>query len=136
MAKLVCEDGTLRVYELETNEREFCFTTKEGFAKPEGKWIEIKPEGIATEHNGVLQAFTDAILQGTNLIAKGEEGIKGLMISNAMHLSSWLGKAISLPINEKLFLNELNKKRKTSQKKENIVEAVLDTEGSYGGNHI
>ena len=91
---------------------------------------------MATEHNGILQAFADAILQGTNLIAKGEEGIKGLMISNAMHLSSWLGKTISLPINEKLFLNELNKKRKTSQKKENIVEAVLDTEGSYVGNHI
>ena len=38
-----------------------------------------------TGHKGITQNWVDAILHGTPLIAPGEEGIKGLMISNAMH---------------------------------------------------
>ena len=50
------------------------------------------------------------ILEGTPLLAPGTEGIKGVTIANAMHLSSWLGKDIELPFSEDLFLAELNKK--------------------------
>ena len=32
------------------------------------------------------------------------------MLSNAMHLSSWLGKDVELPFNEDLYLSELNKR--------------------------
>ena len=54
--------------------------------------------------------FTEAILEGTPLLAPGTEGIKGVMLSNAMHLSSWLGKDVELPFNEDLYLSELNKR--------------------------
>ena len=59
-----------------------------------------------------------------------EEGINGLMISNAMHLSSWTGKTVTLPIDEDLFLEELNKRRATSRLKTGA-SVTLDTEGTY-----
>ena len=58
------------------------------------------------------------------------EGIHGLTLSNAMHLSSWLEKDIQIPFDEELFLEELNKRRLSSRKKEGT-GVVFDTEGSY-----
>lgn len=131
-AKLVCENGKLMAYIMEENEREFCFTTKEGFGQPKGEWQEIKTEGENTQHMGVLQAFTGAILNGTPLVAKGQEGIRGLTLSNAMHLSSWLGRPVEMPLDEDLFLEELNKRRSNSAKKTSVTETTFDTTGTYG----
>lgn len=131
-AKLVCEDGKLMMYEMKVSEREFCFTSSEGFAKPEGAWTEVDAPGENTQHNGVLAAFADAILHGGELVAKGQEGINGLTLSNAMHLSSWLGHPVELPLDEELFLEELNKRRKQSKKKENVSGVTFNTEGTYG----
>ncbi len=131
-AKLVCENGKLMMYEMKENEREFCFSSSEGFAKPEGEWKEVDAPGENTQHNGVLAAFADAILHGGELVAKGQEGINGLSLSNAMHLSSWLGHPVELPIDEELFLEELNQRRKHSKKKEGVSGVTFNTEGTYG----
>jgi predicted dehydrogenase len=131
-AKIVCEHGKISMFEMKQNEREFCFTTKEGFAKPEGEWVEVETDGENPQHVGVLRAFAGAILRGEKLVANGVEGIRGLTLSNAMHLSSWLDKTIEIPFDEELFLQELNKRRANSKKKTNVVEKVFDTEGSYG----
>lgn len=131
-AKIVSENGTLEVFELDQNEREFCFTTKEGFAQPKGRFIIPETDGANPQHNGVLEKFAAAIHDGTPLVAEGMEGIRGLEISNAMHLSSWLKREITLPIDEELFLSELNKKIQSSRHKKNVEEVVFQTEGTYG----
>ena len=79
---------------------------------------------------GVLNAFAGKILRGEPLVAEGCEGINGLTLSNAMHLSSWLGHPVEIPFDEELFLSELNKRRATSQKKESK-EITFSTEGTY-----
>lgn len=71
------------------------------------------------------------ILNGAPLVADGCEGINGLMLSNAMHLSSWLGKKVTLPVDEELFYSLLSERVAKSQKKVSSAGAVLDTEGSY-----
>lgn len=131
-AQIVCENGEIKVYELVCNEREYCYTTQEGFKKPEGQWIPIETDGENPQHMGVLNAFAGAILRGEPLVAEGIEGIHGLMLSNAMHLSSWLNKPVEFPVDEDLFFEELNKKRKNSVKKGNVEEITFHTEGSYG----
>ena len=131
-AKIVCEDGKIAVYEMEMSEREFCFSTKEGFGKPDGKWITVETDGENPQHAGVLRAFAGAVLRGEKLVAEGVEGIKGLTLSNAMHLSSWLNKTVEIPFDEELFLQELNKRRAHSKHKENVCETTFDTKGSYG----
>jgi len=130
-AKIVSENNELKVFELNVSERELCFTTSNGFPTAEGKWLDIETDGLSLQHVGVINAFAGKILHGTPLVAEGYEGINGLTLSNAMHLSSWLGKAIELPFDEDLFLEELNKKRQTSKKKDTVVETTFNTEGTY-----
>ena len=105
--KLVAENGKLTLWELSCTIDEFSRTNTEMFAAPEATEIEVETDGKNQQHAGVLNAFAGAILRGEPLIANGIEGINGLMISNAMHLSAWLGKSVTLPIDEELFYYEL-----------------------------
>jgi predicted dehydrogenase len=129
--KLVCEENAnLTIYKLDQNEREFCKTAKGGFDKPEMTVADIRTDGSNEQHVGVLKAFAGKILRGTPLIAEGYEGINGLTLSNAMHLSSWLDTTIKLPLDEDRFLAELNKRRALSPKKQGS-GTVFDTGSSY-----
>ena len=102
------------------------------FAKPPCHETTLELDGKNPQHIGVLNAFAAAILRGEPLVADGVEGIHGLELSNAMHLSSWLEKPGSLPIDEDLFLEKLNEHRANSKKKENVQDITFDTTGSYG----
>lgn len=130
LGKLVCEHDRLTLYRLSENERSFCRTARGGFDMPEYTVEEVETDGRNEQHIGVMKAFAGRILHGTPLVAEGTEGIRGLTLSNAMHLSSWLGRPVSIPFDEELFLEELNKRRACSRHKEET-GAVFDTEGSY-----
>lgn len=116
--KLVCEDDKLILHRLAVNEREFCRTATEGFAKPECTVEEVETDGKNEQHVGVMNAFADKILEKGELVAPGREGINGLMLSNAMHLSSWTDETVTLPVDEDRFLALLNERRAKSKKKE------------------
>ena len=107
-------------------------TCKEGFEKPGCERVEVETDGENPQHAGVLNAFAAHIQTGTPLVADGREGINGLMLSNAIHLSSWLGETVTLPIDEKKFLNLLNERRAHSRLKEDT-DVVMDTASSYCG---
>jgi len=129
--KLVCENNKLYLWKLEMSEPEFSKTNKLAFGSPKAEFMEVETDGLSEQHVGVLNAFAGAILKGTPLVANGEEGINGLTLSNAMHLSAWLNKEIELPLDEDLFYQELMKRVKTSHRKEGIAQVVSDTSGSY-----
>lgn len=130
MGKIICENEKLIFDKLSANVSEFCKTEKEGFKKPECQRIEVETDGKNEQHVGVLKAFADHILKGTPLVADGVEGINGLTLSNAMHLSSWLDKTVEIPFDEDLFLAELNRRRAVSRKKEDS-GIVFDTAGTF-----
>ncbi|MBQ9611923.1 MAG: Gfo/Idh/MocA family oxidoreductase [Lachnospiraceae bacterium] len=130
MGKLVCEDNKLMLYKLAENERDFCRTAKGGFDSPECTVCEVETDGMNEQHVGVMKAFVGKILDGTPLVADGAEGIRGLTLSNAMHLSAWLDKTVEIPFDEELFLSELTKRRQSSRQKE-AKDIVFDTEGTY-----
>ena len=68
------------------------------------------------------------------MVADGREGINGLLISNAMHLSAWTGKEIDLSsFDHALFKEELAKRAATSRRKENAASLVAaDMSASFG----
>ena len=129
--KLVVEDNKLYMYKLEMFEQEFSRTWKNGFGTPKCEKIEVETDGFNPQHVEVLRAFAAHILSGEPLVASGVEGIRGLTLANAMYLSSWTGETVELPLDEDRFLEELNKRRATSRRKEDV-SVVLDTEGTYG----
>lgn len=130
-AKLVVENGELKVWEMEMAEPEFSRTNTQPFGCPKSERIEIETDGKNEQHVAVLNAFAGAILRGEDLVAGGKEGINGLTLSNAMHLSSWLGREITLPLDEELYYEELSKRIATSRRKDNVKEAVADTANTY-----
>jgi predicted dehydrogenase len=129
--KIVFEnDGKLIFDKLEMCEREFNATFKGGFGSPASERIEMECDSSYPGHLAVLQNFTDAIVEGTPLWIDGREGIKGLTLSNAIHLSSWLDKTIGLPLDEDLYYEELSKRIATSKYKEGS-DKVLNVQGTF-----
>lgn len=130
-AKIVAEGSKLTVMEFEVSEPEFSATNKEPFGNIKVKEVEIETDGQNPQHAGVLNAWADAIRKGTPMVAHGSEGIHGLMLSNAMHLSAWLGETVELPIDEDLYYEELKKRIATSRRKENGKAVFADTSNTY-----
>ncbi|MCH6472042.1 Gfo/Idh/MocA family protein [Sinomonas terrae] len=62
------------------------------------------------QHATVFENFAANILEGTPLIAPGSDGILGVRLANAIHLSAWTGKEVSMEFDEDEFLGLLNKK--------------------------
>lgn len=105
----------------------------QAFASPAKTEMVIETDGQNPQHWGVLNAWADAILHGGEMVADGTEGINGLMLSNAMHLSSFLGKAVELPIDEDLYYEELMKGVATSRVKKDVKTVFADTSNTYAG---
>jgi predicted dehydrogenase len=123
-AKLICENGKLIVNELKEPLSEFTKNSEEGFANIEYETFEAELDGRNIQHPEVMNKFAAAILRGEELVASGQEGINGLMISNAAFLSSWLGEKVSLPINEDLFYKMLQEKIANSTFVKEVKEVV------------
>ena len=116
--KLVIEVGKLTFTELEVSETEFNAVNRKFMPRIPSRKIK-KRIGLLgqakmflfEQHTGIINNFISNILFGTPLIAPGEEGIRGLTISNAIHLSGWTGEKVTLPINEDKYIEELEKRK-------------------------
>jgi len=129
--KLVCEGGKITFWKLAVPEREFNATYKGGFGAPKKEVIEVETDGENPQHVGILNNFANAVLGLEPLFVDGKEGLNGVELMDSMLLSTWLGRSVELPIDDDLYLEELNKRIATGRKKE-AVDVVLDTEGTYG----
>lgn len=125
--KIVIENNKLVFTELEVAESVFNATNKKFMPSiPSHKTVKRMSKlgelmmNVFGQHTGIINNFTNHIIDGEPLIAPGAEGIRGLTISNAIHLSSWTGEAVELPIDEDKFIAELEKRKaeeKESSKK-------------------
>lgn len=129
--KLVCEDQRGLVFtRLKTPEREFNATYTGGFGEPEKEEITVETDGKNPQHKGILNNFANAILGLEPLFVDGKEGINGVELMDSMLLSTWLGRSVELPVDDELYLDELNKRIASGRVKEDA-EIVLNTEGTY-----
>ncbi|MBO7214387.1 MAG: Gfo/Idh/MocA family oxidoreductase, partial [Clostridia bacterium] len=131
--KLLCERDKLTVYKLKTDLKEYIETCQNGFSMPECEVFEYEQDyKNNTQHNGIINNFTNAILGIEELFVDGKEGIKCVELINSMLLSSWLDKTVSLPVDEDLYYLELSKRSKNSKYKE-CSSVFIDNSSSYGG---
>ena len=133
--KLVCDDAkTLTMWKLDMPESEFTKVNTKAFGAPKATVVDVETDGENPQHVGVFNAFAAAVLRGEPLVADGREGIFGLSLSNAMHLSCWQNREVTLPLSaedEKSFYGELMERVKTSRRKENVTSAVADTSDTF-----
>lgn len=131
--KLLCEGDKLLWYKNEMDSMEHSRIAENGFAKPHCEVIEVETDGKNPQHVGIINNFANAILGLEEQFVQGTDGFNGVELMNAIELSGWNnGKEIVLPVNEDVYLAELEKRRKNSRMKENVVETVADTSNSFG----
>ena len=81
---------------------------------------------------GIFANFASAVLHGTPLLAPGCEGIRGLSISNAMHLSDWTGTMVDpTHLDEALFKKLLDEHIANSTMKKDDASVTLDVTGTH-----
>ena len=115
--KLVVENNTLTATLLEQSEREFNKTCTVLMGSPKSYVADITLDGKNEQHAGVLNNFANAILGIEPLFINGKEGLNEVELMDSMLLSTWLDKTVTLPIDDDLYLSELNKRIAESKKK-------------------
>lgn len=120
--KIVIEEDKLTFWRNRVFKDKFKMESDSPFAKPECWKCQIPITGEDLQHVGIMRNWVNAILNGSKLLAPGEEGIKGLTLSNAMLLSAWTDNWVELPMDENLFYEKLQEKIKNSSYKKDIVE--------------
>lgn len=133
--KIVVENDVLTFYRNVVSERVFEKENKVPFGMPECWKCEVPTPGENSQHVGILNNVADVLEHGGELIAPGEEGILGLTISNAIHLSAWTNDFVELDkMDEDLFYNMLQEKIKNSTYKKVVHEAMAaDITKTHGG---
>ena len=129
-AQLIAEGDTLKLFELEQLEQDWTRGNTKPFGSVPGREIVVETDGLNPQHQGVFAAWAGAILRGEKLVAGGAEGLRGLTLSNAMHLSAFLGKPVEIPFDEDLYEQELMKRVAVSRRKTGGA-VFTDTTGSY-----
>lgn len=133
MGRIVVENEKMIFNRNVVSERDFNKRNTQPFEKPENWKCEIPVSGSGEQHVGILKDFTKALLNGTELLAPGIEGINGLTISNAIHYSAWTGSTVDVKnFPHEDFYNILQQKIAASTvDKSNFVQKVVDTTGTY-----
>lgn len=124
--KVVLENNRLAFTRNDADMIEFSRTAKSGFAKPEVWNVEI-PFGDAGNSHGVLmQNFVDAILDGTPLIAPGDQGLGSVELANVLLYSSLLGQTVELPMDGAAWETKLNELIAGSTVQKKVVKIAND----------
>ncbi len=132
--KLVAENNTLTMWRANMTEAEFLATCPKPFSRRKSQMSVVETDGENPQHMGVFRAFAANILHGTPLVADGHEGINGLTLSNAMHLSAWQNREIDIAsFDHEQFYGELMKRVASSRRKESKTATVTsDMDSTFG----
>lgn len=128
--KVVVEDGKLRFWRLRESETEFNARWEKGFGEPECWEVTIPVAPECSDHHVITANFAAAVLHGTPLLAPGADGIHGLTLSNAMHLSTWTDDWVDLPFDEARFKTLLDERIARSVDKQ-VESKTLDASGTW-----
>ncbi|MEE1075405.1 MAG: Gfo/Idh/MocA family oxidoreductase [Acutalibacteraceae bacterium] len=121
LGKLVIEEGVLKHWKLKEDEHLVCKTSPLNSPEIEMEYTEYKAE-YEPGHKGILQNFTNSIINNEPLIAPGIEGINELIISNAAYLSNWKGNVkINIPFDKEEFDSFLSINKDKSKFKGNFI---------------
>ena len=128
--KVVMEGGRIDFWRTRLPASKFLTEWKGGFGSPEVWKCEVPFKSGGEGHVGITRNWIQGILQGTPLLARGTEGIRGVELANAMLLSTWTDDWVDIPVDEDLFYEELQKRVATSKTKDGS-KGPIDVDGTF-----
>ena len=129
--KLLLEDGNITFWRTEVPVSRFRREWKGGFGSPEVWKCAVPFPAGDQEHRGITRNWVEAILHGTPLLARGEEGINGVELANAMLLSSWTDDWAPIPVDEDLFYRMLQEKIESSTVSKEDRDTLMEVKGTF-----
>ena len=131
----ICVDNNELIwYKNSCDSQECSKNATSGYLPPVTEKIIVETDGKNPQHAGIINNFINALLGKEELFVDGQEGIKSVELMNAIELSGWKGGvSVTLPVDGDEYLEELNKRVKTSRLKkvdDNRVESTANTFGS------
>ena len=111
---------------------EHCATTNEMFGMPRFVEREIAVGEPINQHAAVLQNVVDAIADGAELTTPLREGLRSVELANAMLLSAWEDRRVSLPLDAELYERRLQERIAASGFREpQALDVRIDMDASY-----
>lgn len=104
----------------------FSDTTPNLFPSLETWRCEIPVGSHQPTHLEILQNFIDAVLDGSELIAPGEEGLHSIELANAMLYSAWTGQTVELPLDGAKYEAALMERVANSRHKKLVKERTAE----------
>ncbi|MDO4546651.1 MAG: Gfo/Idh/MocA family oxidoreductase [Clostridia bacterium] len=129
---LLYEDGKLTLKRLESTLSQFTREYRSGYGQPSHESLDLTPrEAEVSGHIIIMRDFVEAIRSASRPIADGADGYRQVLLSNSIHLSSWLGKSVQpLNLDWELYKKMLGEKIASSRPKAQTGK-VLDTSSAF-----
>jgi len=103
--------GGVRLLEADTDLHSFLAESPDPFGQLAMQPTHVAVESGRGEHSDIYANFLDAIQNGAQLVADGEEGRMSLELANALIYSSHTGEAVSLPLDRPAYSSLLDELR-------------------------
>ena len=106
--------------------------TRDMFGMPQCDTQDITPQRDNNQHAAVLNNFLGAIVRDEPLIAPASEGLDSLALANAMLLSTWDQRPVTLPLDSAHYQTALEQRMANSTLREKAaIDARVDMNASY-----
>ncbi|MEW5717005.1 MAG: Gfo/Idh/MocA family oxidoreductase [Chloroflexota bacterium] len=102
----------LTIYRATPSSREYMLTSSEMFGKPETTSETLDIPDTSGAHLAVYRDFKAALREGRRPRCNGREGIMSLELANAITLSSYTDRAVTLPVDRAAYRELLSKLQK------------------------
>ena len=106
------DDSEVEILRLEVDEREFTRTCPNPFAKAPGQVEKLffDDSDNKIQQAAIIENFATTILGKTKIYCPLVEGLGSLQIIHGAYMSSWLGREVDLPVDEKEFRRMLEER--------------------------
>ena len=132
LASLQYDGETLRIFQADGSVAEHCASTDEMFGVPNFSSNVVEVETSVDQHISVLQDVVDSILDGKPPATPLASGLDSIELANAMLLSAWERRWITLPLDPEVYQAQLDVRIKNSALREaKGVEVHIDMDASY-----
>ena len=120
--RAILENGKLTFDRTTESVQQFSDTTSQMFPNLPTWKCEIPTGNQGPSHLKVAQNFIDSILDGSPLIAPGEEGLNSIELANAMLFSAWEKRTVQLPLDAAAYEARLKEKIAGSTHRKKVEE--------------
>lgn len=113
--RLTMEGNKITFAENELSVEEFGRINQEKFAKIPYSVTEETFDGQVNPYGIIMSNFANHLLHGEELLTTGRDGLRQIQLANAIYVSSWEERKVTLPVEEKCYLDGLTARQEAER---------------------